>query len=614
MNTNGGIYMLKKLTIKTRLILSFSILVLALVGLGLYSINSVNKVNLQSTLISDEWLPAMDAAHTLNTLTSNYRVSELRYVMAGENADQLAQMKERLVEEGQLIEQQIANYETMLQGGEDKGLFENFKLEWSEYLNTGEQVRSLVSQHETDKAMDLIAGDSRTQFDEASDTILNLVKFNQTNAERESNEGDALYSSTFVVLITIIIVMALVAVGLAILIVLSIIRPIGKLSQAAEALALGDVNVSVETNSQDEIGKLMQVFSRMIASIRDQARVVEQVANGDLTVQVKVRSERDLMGIKLQEMVDRNNEILASINTAADQVASGSKQVSDSSIALSQGATEQASSVEELTASLEEISTQTKLNAQNANEANKLAADSKQSALQGNEQMKDMLGAMREINEASSSISKIIKVIDEIAFQTNILALNAAVEAARAGQHGKGFAVVAEEVRNLAARSANAAKETTDMIEGSINKVQDGTRIADQTAEALKSIVGDIERVAGLVGDIAMASTEQAAAITQINQGISQVSQVIQTNSATSEESAAASEELSSQAGLLKQQVARFKLKRSHYTDYTGREEMNPEVLRVLEQMNEPRKSEVASASGTGAPKILLSDSEFGKY
>ncbi|WP_110945131.1 methyl-accepting chemotaxis protein [Paenibacillus phocaensis] len=604
--------MLKKLTIRTRLILSFSMMVIALVGLGLYSINSLSKVNHQSTLISDEWMPAMDAAHTLNTLTSDYRISELRYVMAGEDADQLAQMKEQLGEEGQLLEQQIADYETRLQGEEDRQLYEKFKQQWGEYTNSGEQVRSFMAQRKIQEAMDLMTSESKTQFDEASDTLVNLVKFNQTRAEKESKDGDKMYSRTFDVLLTVIIVMALVAIGLAIWIVQSITRPIGKLSKAAEALALGDVNVNVDTTSRDEIGHLMLAFSRMIASIRDQVRVVEQVANGDLTVQVKVRSEQDLMGIKLQEMVERNNEILASINTAADQVASGSKQVSDSSISLSQGATEQASSVEQLTASLEEISTQTKQNAQYANEANKLAADSKQSALQGNEQMKDMLGAMREINEASSSISKIIKVIDEIAFQTNILALNAAVEAARAGQHGKGFAVVAEEVRNLAARSANAAKETTDMIEGSINKVQEGTRIADQTADALKSIVGDIERVAGLVGDIAMASTEQAAAITQINQGISQVSQVIQTNSATSEESAAASEELSSQAGLLKQQVARFRLKRGGFADYTAKEDMNPEVLRVLEQMNEPRKSEFAS--GTGAPKILLSDSEFGKY
>ncbi|MGP0587203.1 methyl-accepting chemotaxis protein, partial [Paenibacillus timonensis] len=526
--------------------------------------------------------------------------------------EQLEQLKTSLDQEAQGLQQKIAEYEQMLQGQEDTQLYEKFKQEWNEYLATGEQVRSMVAQHRANEAEQLIAGESTKQFNEASATLLDLVAFNQKNAVIESEDADAMYSSTFAVLITTIIVMALVAVGLAILIVLSITRPIGKLSKAAEALALGDVNVSVETTSQDEIGQLMLAFSRMIASIRDQVRVVEQVANGDLTVQVKVRSEHDLMGIKLQEMVERNNEILSSINTAADQVASGSKQVSDSSISLSQGATEQASSVEQLTASLEEISTQTKQNAQYANEANKLAADSKQSALQGNEQMKDMLGAMREINESSSSISKIIKVIDEIAFQTNILALNAAVEAARAGQHGKGFAVVAEEVRNLAARSANAAKETTDMIEGSINKVQEGTRIADQTAEALKSIVGDIERVASLVGEIAMASTEQAAAITQINQGISQVSQVIQTNSATSEESAAASEELSSQASLLKQQVAQFKLKRSGFVDYSAKEEMNPEVLRVLGQMNEPRKSELGNR--TGAPKILLSDSEFGKY
>lgn len=601
-----------KLTIKARLILSFSLMVLSLAGLGMYSINSVDRVNLQSTVITRDWLPSMDLAHSMNTLISDYRITELRIILAVSDPQDLKDMKDRLDTENGKMQQLINGYEQRAKAGQDKQLFDTFKERWIGYMQLSQQIIGLVDQHKSDAAMELMRGQSKSEFDQATNALLELVKFNQTSSQNASDDGDKTYADTITVLITIIIVITLIAIGLAFLIVLSITKPIGKLSKAAEALSLGDVNVSVDTNSQDEVGQLMQAFSRMITSIRDQARVVEQVANGDLTVQVKVRSEHDLMGIKLQEMVERNNEILSSINTAADQVASGSKQVSDSSIALSQGATEQASSVEQLTASLEEISTQTKLNAQNANEANQLAADSKQSALQGNEQMKDMLGAMREINEASSSISKIIKVIDEIAFQTNILALNAAVEAARAGQHGKGFAVVAEEVRNLAARSANAAKETTDMIEGSINKVQEGTRIADQTAEALKSIVGDIERVASLVGEIALASTEQAAAITQINQGISQVSQVIQTNSATSEESAAASEELSSQAGLLKQQVARFKLKRSSYNDYASREEMNPEVLRVLEQMNESRKTEFGP--GAGNPKILLSDSEFGKY
>ena len=266
-------------------------------------------------------------------------------------------------------------------------------------------------------------------------------------------------------------------------------------------------------------------------------------------------------------------------------------------MALSQGATEQASSIEELTASIEQVSTQTKINAENASKANGMAEQAKNYAVTGNEQMKEMLKAMDEINESSNNINKIIKVIDDIAFQTNILALNAAVEAARAGQHGKGFAVVAEEVRTLAGRSANAAKETTALIEDSIKKSGEGTRIAKETAEALAKIFNEVNAVSGLVGDINNASNEQAAAIAQINQGIMQVSQVVQENSATSEESAAASEELSGQAEILYDLISQFKLK-GHEGSRDRNSGLDPEVAKVLDNMPAKAKKILARRKG----------------
>ncbi len=371
------------------------------------------------------------------------------------------------------------------------------------------------------------------------------------------------------------------------------------------------------------------IASGISKPIKAAAGVAETIAKGDFTtiIRDKFLTRKDEIGTlagAFKVMTQNLNEALNNISLASEQVAGGSKQVSDSSIALSQGATEQASSIEQLTASIEEISSQTKHNANNAKEANELAERAKVNADKGNIRMKEMLRAMDEINNSSSNISKIIKVIDEIAFQTNILALNAAVEAARAGQHGKGFAVVAEEVRNLAARSANAAKETTAMIEGSIQKVEDGTKIANETSEALNAIVQEVDKVSTLVNNIAVSSNEQALGIAQINQGIMQVSAVVQANSATSEESAASSEELSNQAGLLKEQVGMFKLKKKESTlsSYNDLKDIDPDISRMIQGLIDKKMADSSSMDGmfteAVAPstkkKIVISDKEFGKY
>ena len=328
-------------------------------------------------------------------------------------------------------------------------------------------------------------------------------------------------------------------------------------------LSYFDNDPTYDTESKDETVKQAIAFIKLVNSSREKVADTRQIAGGDLTTHIHIRCDEDELGQALLDLVHNMHRMVSTISSTAGQVASGSNLVADSSYSLSQGAAMQASSIQQLTASLVEIASQTNLNAKNAEQANEFVKQAKTNAASGNEHMKNMLAAMDEINESSSSIGKIIKVIDDIAFQTNILALNAAVEAARAGQHGKGFAVVAEEVRSLAAKSADAARDTTELIEGSKRKADAGTKIARATADALSQIVTQVDVAVNLVSSIAKASNEQASAIDQMSSGIQQVSQVVSTNAATSEESAAASEQLSSQASQLNEAVSVFKLKRS---------------------------------------------------
>ena len=375
--------------------------------------------------------------------------------------------------------------------------------------------------------------------------------------------------------IAIVILAAIVVASVVLALMLSrtiskmIADPMVTFAKFAQMLAVGDVNIEwteEEKNlsqRKDEIGILAASFNKVIESTVTQGEEARCIADGDLTTWVTVRSDNDTVGNGLLEIASKLRGMVKSIKETTNRLALNAGSVSDSSMSLSQGATEQASAIEELTASIEEIANQTGANTQNANTANELAKYVKLGAEKGNEHMSDLQKAMEDINTSSNNIKKIIKVIDDIAFQTNILALNAAVEAARAGQHGKGFAVVAEEVRTLAGKSAQAAQETTDLIEGSIRNVEIGANLTNGTAAAFKKMSGDVGKVANLLEEIATAASEQASAIDQVNQGIAQVSQVVQNNAAISEESAAASIELTSQAQKLKEYIAMFTINKA---------------------------------------------------
>lgn len=466
------------------------------------------------------------------------------------------------------VDTQLNHYKKTISNKKDQENFNTAKTAYQSYKSVAKELLSMAQFGKTKKGILSLMEQVNSMAQSATDAFSNLTDYNDSLASQDITQAQTSATMAVIIMCVVIVLSFVIALLLGLYISRAITKPIKKCAAFSERLADGNIDVDKVTEKEDklwalrkdEIGMLASSFDKMIASTTLQVHETQKIADGDLTTAITIRSENDVMGKALSNLVDKFHTLAVSIISSADQVDSGAKQVAESSTALSQGATEQAGTVEELTSSLEEVTTKTSTNAQSVQKIDELSRNVQNDAETGNSKMSEMVQAMKNINISSNNIKKVVKVIENIAFQTNILSLNAAVEAARAGQHGRGFAVVADEIRSLAVKSAQAVKETTTLIESSLDRVEAGTKLANETKEALDKIKDEISKMTGHIETITAASQEQSAALEQINQGIMQFSQVVQGNAASSEECAASSEELSSEAAHLKEYVSIFTL------------------------------------------------------
>ncbi len=565
----------KNLKIATKVTGGFLIvaMIAAIIGtIGMFSLESVDAS--YGTAYRDTSL-ALECLEKISAGNQKIR-GNLYQLLLVETRQEKEEIRAEFSDIDSTMEEALADYKAMLlkydaaEVETETALITEVESRFQEYQKIRDKF---VDDHGMDienwmKAYDILTKEIAPYRIAVDDSIDAAIEYNNEYITEQIEKVTQQVRYTEIVMIAVITVGVVLAVLIGILIARNLSRRIGVVVSATERLAEGDLDVSIDVDSRDEIGVLAKASRRMSDTLKeiivDLSRGLEAFAGGNFALDSQAEDSyvgdyRPMLD-NIRKMRDKLSNTLSNINLASEQVSTGSEQVSAGAQALASGSTEQAAAVEELGATVEHISDQARGNLDLVGAAAMSIRKSDERVTAGNTHMEQLTQAMTEVASASSQIASITKVIEDIAFQTNILALNAAIEAARAGNAGKGFAVVADEVRTLAAKSAEAAKQTAELIENSVSTVDRGTELTNQTAQILKDVSAVAQEATRSFGKIEQSIAEQTGAIEQIRDGLSQISSVVQTNAATAEENSATSEEMSAQAIALRQEVQKFRL------------------------------------------------------